>query len=57
MPKINYKGAVDYLLRVIQEWPAFCKQHPCFAESVTEILNENKRLHFENERLKEELKK
>ncbi len=49
---MNEKKARDYLARVLVTWEAFCKGHRRFEKALIEILNENRRLREENERLK-----
>lgn len=43
---------VTYLLKVVTEWEAFCKQHPKTKEAIIAVLLENQALKLENEKLK-----
>lgn len=42
----------EYLLRVLKQWGAFCKEHRNFEKAIKDILAENERLRAEIKELK-----
>lgn len=48
--KVN---AHEYLNTVLKSWTRFCKTHRLIAESIQEVLNENKLLKAELDKTKE----
>lgn len=42
----------EYLLKVLQQWEGFCREHRRFEKAIKDILEENERLKAEIETLK-----